>query len=33
VEIRYFGKKAALARNTAAFGFSLLVALVMGVVL
>ena len=33
VEIRYFGKKAALVRNAAAFGFSLIVAFAMGVVL
>lgn len=33
VEIRYFGKKAALVRNVAAYAFSLVVALVMGVVL
>lgn len=33
VEIAYFGKKAALVRNGLAFLFSLLVALVMGVVL
>jgi len=33
VEIKYFGKKAAIVRNAAAFGFSLIVALVMGVVL
>ncbi|NCB44028.1 MAG: permease [Clostridia bacterium] len=33
VEIRYFGKKATVVRNAAAFGFSLIVALVMGVVL
>ena len=33
VESRYFGKKATLVRNAAAFGFSLIVALVMGVVL
>ena len=31
VEIKYFGKKAAAARNIAAFVFSLVVALVMGV--
>jgi len=30
VEISYFGKKATIVRNTAAFGFSLIVALVMG---
>lgn len=33
VEIKYFGKKAAIVRNAFAFGFSLIVALVMGVVL
>ena len=33
VEIRYFGKKATLVRNAAAFGFSLIVAFAMGVVL
>lgn len=33
VEINYFGKKAAIIRNVGAFGFSLIVALVMGVVL
>ena len=33
MEINYFGKKAALLRNGAAFVFSLLVALVMGVLL
>lgn len=33
VEFRYFGKKAALVRNASAFCFSLVVALVMGVVL
>ena len=33
VEISYFGKKAAIIRNVAAFGFSFIVALVMGVVL
>jgi len=31
VEIKYFGKKATIIRNSAAFVFSLLVALVMGV--
>lgn len=31
VEIKYFGRKAAAARNIAAFVFSLIVALVMGV--
>jgi len=33
VEVEYFGKKAAAVRNTAAFVFSLIVALVMGVVM
>jgi uncharacterized membrane protein YraQ (UPF0718 family) len=33
VEIKYFGKKAAAARNIAALIFSLIVALVMGVVM
>jgi uncharacterized membrane protein YraQ (UPF0718 family) len=33
VEIKYFGKKATIIRNSAAFIFSLLVALVMGVFL
>ena len=33
VEFRFFGKKAALVRNASAFCFSLVVALVMGVVL
>lgn len=33
LEISYFGKKAALARNAAAFCFSMVVALVMGVVM
>ena len=33
VESRYFGKKATLVRNAAAFGFSLIVAFAMGVVL
>jgi Pyruvate/2-oxoacid:ferredoxin oxidoreductase delta subunit len=31
VEISYFGKKATIVRNVAAFGFSFIVALVMGV--
>jgi hypothetical protein len=33
VEMKYFGKKAAVVRNIASFIFSILVALVMGVVL
>jgi len=33
VEVEYFGKKAAAVRNIAAFVFSLIVALVMGVVM
>jgi uncharacterized membrane protein YraQ (UPF0718 family) len=33
MEIKFFGKKASIFRNTAAFAFSLLVALVMGAVL
>ncbi|MPM08330.1 hypothetical protein SDC9_54642 [bioreactor metagenome] len=33
VEIRYFGKKAAIVRNLSAFVFSLIVALIMGAVL
>ena len=33
VEISYFGKKATIVRNVAAFGFSFIVALVMGVLL
>lgn len=33
LEKQYFGKKAAIARNAAAFIFSLIVALVMGVIL
>ena len=33
VEVEYFGKRAAAVRNTAAFVFSLIVALVMGVVM
>ncbi|NLB40876.1 MAG: permease, partial [Clostridiales bacterium] len=33
VEISYFGKKATLVRNAAALGFSLIVALMMGVLL
>lgn len=33
LEISYFGKKAAITRNVAAFIFSLLVALVMGVLM
>ena len=33
VEIKYFGKKATIIRNSASFIFSLLVALVMGVLL
>ncbi|MDD3168034.1 MAG: permease [Eubacteriales bacterium] len=33
LEKQFFGKKAAIARNSAAFVFSLIVALVMGVVL
>ena len=33
VEIQYFGKRAAFLRNTLAFSFSFLVALVIGVVL
>ena len=33
LEKKYFGKKAAIARNAAAFVFSLIVALVMGAVL
>lgn len=33
VEFRYFGKKAAIVRNVSAYLFSLLVALVMGVLL
>ncbi len=33
VEIRYFGRKAAIVRNVSAYVFSLAVALVMGVVL
>ena len=33
IEIKYFGKKASFIRNSAAFGFSLIVALVMGVVM
>lgn len=33
LEMGYFGKKAAIARNIAAFGFSMVVALVMGVVM
>lgn len=33
LEISYFGKKAAFARNAAAFCFSMVVALVMGVVM
>lgn len=33
LEIRYFGKKAAAMRNLTAFGFSILVALMMGVIL
>lgn len=33
VEMQYFGKKAALVRNIASFIFSILVALVMGVLL
>lgn len=32
-EINYFGKKATIIRNAAAFGFSFVVAMVMGVVL
>lgn len=31
LEIQYFGKKAAITRNVAAFGFSMVVALMMGV--
>ena len=33
VEISYFGKKATIVRNVAAFGFSFIVALVMGALL
>jgi uncharacterized membrane protein YraQ (UPF0718 family) len=33
VEISYFGKRASLVRNSSAFAFSLVVALVMGVLL
>lgn len=33
IEIKYFGKKATVVRNIAAFSFSMIVALVMGVVL
>lgn len=33
VEIKYFGKKATIVRNLAALAFSLVVALIMGVVL
>lgn len=33
MEIKYFGRKAALLRNSMAFGFSFLVAFVMGMVL
>ena len=33
VEIKYFGKKAAILRNLLAFGFSFVVAIVIGVVL
>ena len=33
VEISYFGKKATIVRNVAAFGFTFIVALVMGVLL
>ncbi len=33
VEIRYFGKKATIARNALAFGFSFIVAVVIGVML
>lgn len=33
VEIKYFGKRATIIRNAAAFGFSMAVALVMGVVM
>jgi len=32
-EINYFGKKATIIRNATAFGFSFVVAMVMGVVL
>ena len=33
LEIKYFGKKAALIRNSLAFAFSFLVAIVIGVIL
>jgi len=33
IEIKYFDKKAAIARNAAAFVFSMAVALVMGVLM